>query len=38
VQWPTVLRLLIVWGTTLPLALALGIVVVNVMRLLHLGY
>lgn len=37
VEWRTGLRLLIVSGTTLPLAFALGLAVVNLMRLCHLG-
>ncbi len=37
IEWPTVLRLLIVWVTTLPLAFALGLAAVNMMRVFRLG-
>ena len=37
VEWPMVFRVLIVWGTTLPLALALGLAAINLLRLLHVG-
>ena len=37
VEWRTVYRLLIVWGTTLPLAFALGLASVNLLHLFHVG-